>query len=83
MASDITGALITGGFALGGVALGAAAAIATPWVGWTVEKRRRRQDRRAALIQQWRVDIRQLRNAEKNHLAQNEENKKLGETREA
>jgi hypothetical protein len=82
MASDITVALITSGFTLGGAVVGASGALlgilVAPWVGWSVDKRRRRQDARAALISQWRVEIRQLRNAENNHLAHNEENKNNG-----
>jgi hypothetical protein len=86
VASGITVALITGGFVLGGTFLGALGAIIgsllTPWVNWGVEKRRRRHDNRAQLIQQWRVEIRQLRNAENNHQAHNEELKKRGEPEE-
>ena len=35
--------------------------LVAPWVDWDVEKRRRRQEARIALIAQWRNEIRQLR----------------------
>ncbi|HSS24472.1 MAG TPA: hypothetical protein VLL82_08715, partial [Mycobacterium sp.] len=74
--SEIAVALISGGSALGGAIVGSSGAIAGSLVAQRAEKRRRRQESRAALIAQWRNDVRQLRNAEINHLARNEENKK-------
>jgi hypothetical protein len=80
--SEIAIALISGGSALGGAIVGASGAIAGSLIAQRAEKRRRRQESRAALIAQWRNDIRQLRNAENNHLARNEENKKQGRPEE-
>jgi hypothetical protein len=79
VASGIMVALI----ALAGTVLGALGAILgsvmTPWVNWGIEKRRRTQDARVELITQWRGTIRELRNAEKGHLAQNAEHQNRGE----
>jgi hypothetical protein len=73
MVSEIAVALISGGSALGGAIVGSSGAIVGSLVVQRAENRRRRQESRAALIAQWRNDIRQLRNAEINHLARNEE----------
>jgi predicted acylesterase/phospholipase RssA len=81
MVSEIAVALISGGSALGGAIVGSSGAIVGSLVAQRAEKRRRRQESRAALIAQWRNDIRQLRNAEINHLARNEENKKQAKPR--
>jgi hypothetical protein len=80
--SEIAVALISGGSALGGAIVGSSGAILGSLVAQRAEKRRRRQESRTALIAQWRNDIRQLRNAEINHLAHNEENKKQGQPEE-
>jgi hypothetical protein len=69
VASEIAVALISGGSASGGAIVGSSGAIVGSLVAQRAEKRRRRQESRAALIAQWRNDIRQLRNAEINHLA--------------
>ena len=69
MVSEIAVALISGGSALGGAIVGSSGAIIASQVAQRAEKRRRRQESRAALIAQWRNDIRQLRNAESNQLA--------------
>jgi hypothetical protein len=82
MASEIAVALISSGSALGGAIVGSSGAIVGSLVAQRAEKRRRRQESRAGLIAQWRNDIRQLRNAEINHLARNEENKKQGQPEE-
>jgi hypothetical protein len=80
--SEIAVALISGGSALGGAIVGSSGAIIGALVAQRAEKRRRTQNSRAALIAQWRNDIRHLRNAEINHLARNEENKKQGQPEE-
>jgi len=82
MVSEIAVALISGGSALGGAIVGSSGAIIASQVAQRAEKRRRRQESRAALIAQWRNDIRQLRNAESNQLARNEENKNQGQPEE-
>jgi hypothetical protein len=68
MASEITVALVSGGLVL-------ATGLLTSRANWGFEKRRRREDRRLARIEQWRVEIRQLRHAETNHPAHNAEKK--------
>jgi hypothetical protein len=73
MAYEVPVALISGGV---GLATGVIGSLFGPWSNWGVEKRRRRQDGRAALIAQWRAGIRELRNAEDNHLARNQENRR-------
>jgi hypothetical protein len=82
MASDIAVALISGGFTLGGVVLGSLGSIGGSVVASRAEDRRRQQDSRAGLVAQWRVDIRQLRRAESDHLRRNEENREKGQPEE-
>jgi len=69
MVSEIAVALISGGSALGGAIVGSSGAIIASQVAQRAEKRRRR-------------DNRQLRKAESNQLARNEENKKQGQPEE-
>ena len=71
MGYEIPVALITGGS-------GYVAGLVTPWAKWKIEKLRFERDSRVGLIKQWRVENRQLRLAETQSLARDEENKEQG-----
>jgi hypothetical protein len=70
MASEVAVAVISGGTGVVGLAIGS---VVTRWANWGFEKSRRKEDRRVARIESWRVEIRQLRNAENSCVARNEE----------